>query len=61
MLTIPKLAAQGILPERAIRRLIAERKIPTVRVGNRQYVNVAVFERYLSGTIDPAAVAYGNA
>lgn len=49
MLTIPQLEAMRILPGRAIRRLIAEKKIPTVKVGNRQYINLAVFERILAG------------
>jgi hypothetical protein len=49
MLTIPQLAAKNILPGRAIRRLVAEKKIPTVKVGNRQYINLAVFERCLEG------------
>jgi hypothetical protein len=60
MFTIPQLAAQGILPERAIRRLVAERKVPTIKVGNRQYINLTVFERYLSGTIEQEAVTYGE-
>ena len=49
MLTIPQLEALRILPGRAIRRLVAEKKIPTVKVGTRVYINLAVFERYLSG------------
>lgn len=49
MLTITQLEAMKILPGRAIRRLVADKKIPTVKVGNRQYINLAVFERYLAG------------
>lgn len=49
MLTIPQLEAMRILPGRAIRRLVAEKTIPTVQVGNRQYINLVVFERYLTG------------
>ncbi|GHU81986.1 hypothetical protein FACS189415_1540 [Bacteroidia bacterium] len=49
MLTIPQLEQLKILPGRAIRRLVAEKKIPTVKVGTRVYINRAVFERYLSG------------
>jgi hypothetical protein len=49
MLTIPQLEQMQILPGRAIRRLVAEKKIPTVKVGNRQYINLALFERYLNG------------
>jgi hypothetical protein len=57
MFTIPQLAAQGYLPERAIRRLVAEGAIPTVKVGTRRYVNLTVFERFLSG--EQEAVTYG--
>jgi hypothetical protein len=49
MLTIPQLTALGILPGRAIRRLVAEGEIPTVSIGNRQYINLTVFERYCGG------------
>jgi hypothetical protein len=49
MLTIPQLAAMGYLPGRAIRRLVAEKRIFAVKIGNRQYINLAVFERYLAG------------
>lgn len=52
MLTIPQLTAMDYLPGRAIRRLVAEKKIPTVKVGNRQYINLAIFERYLNGEQD---------
>ena len=54
MLTIPQLERMGILPGRAIRRLVAEKAIPTVKVGNRQYINLAVFERYLEAGGDDA-------
>jgi hypothetical protein len=57
MMTIPQLAAEGILPARAIRRLVAENRIPTVQIGNRKYVNLSVFERYLLGEAE--AVNYG--
>ena len=49
MLTIPQLEALHILPGRAIRRLVAENKIPAVKVGTRTYINLTVFKRYLSG------------
>ena len=49
MLTIPQLEALKIIPGRAIRRLVAENKIPCVTVGNRKYINLAIFERYLYG------------
>ena len=53
MLTIPQLTALGILPGRAIRRLVAEGEIPTVRIGTRQYINLSVFERYCSSAAAP--------
>jgi excisionase family DNA binding protein len=49
MLTIPQLAARGILPGRAIRRLVDEGRIPTVEIGNRRYINFSVFEQFLVG------------
>lgn len=48
MLTIPQLEATGILPGRAIRRLISEGKISCVTVGNRRYVNFTRFCEYLN-------------
>ncbi|MCL2198764.1 MAG: hypothetical protein FWB80_07560 [Defluviitaleaceae bacterium] len=39
ILTARQVAKRGILPERAIRRLIAEGKIPVIKVGRTQYVN----------------------
>ncbi len=47
MLTIPQLARRGILPERAIRRLVAERKIPVVRSGRTQYINYTLLAEQL--------------
>ena len=49
MKTIPQLERMGILPGRAIRRLVAEKKIPTVKIGNRQYINFHLFARFLEG------------
>ena len=49
MVSINQLIALNYLPGRAIRRLIThEKRIPSVVVGNRRYVNLAVFERYLA-------------
>lgn len=47
MLTISQLARRGILPERAIRRLVAERKIPVVRSGRTQYINYTLLAEQL--------------
>ena len=39
MLTVRQAAQRGILPERTIRRLISDGKIPTVKAGTRRYLN----------------------
>ena len=39
MLTARQVAKRGLLPERTIRRLIAEEKIPVVRSGKVMYIN----------------------
>lgn len=39
MLTARQAAATGVLPERTIRRLIAEKKIPIIRSGRTMYIN----------------------
>ena len=39
MITVRQAASRGILPERALRRLIAEKRIPVVRSGRTQYIN----------------------
>ena len=39
MITVRQAASRGILPERALRRLIAEKKIPVIRSGRTQYIN----------------------
>ena len=50
MLSIRQAAARGILPERALRRLVAEEKIKVVRSGRTQYVNfTALIEQLNNG------------
>ena len=39
MITVRQAASRGVLPERALRRLIAEKKIPVIRSGRTQYIN----------------------
>ena len=39
MITVRQAASRGVLPERALRRLIAERRLPVVRSGRTQYIN----------------------
>jgi hypothetical protein len=39
MITVRQAAARGVLPERALRRLIAEKRLKVVRSGRTQYIN----------------------
>ena len=39
MVTVREAAKRGILPERALRRLVAQNKIKVVRSGKTQYLN----------------------
>lgn len=39
MLTIRQVAAREVLPERTLRRLAAQGKIPVIRSGKTQYIN----------------------
>jgi hypothetical protein len=39
MLTVRQTAKTGVLPERTIRRLVAQKKIPVVRSGKVAYIN----------------------
>ena len=51
MLTVRQVARLGILPERALRRLVAQNKIPVVRSGKTMYVNYTrLCEMLSSGT-----------
>ena len=53
MLSIRQTAAREILPERTLRRLVAQGKIKTVRSGRTQYINVtALVEQLNSGEGD---------
>ena len=50
MLTVRQTAQRGILPERALRRLVAQGKIPVVRIGKVMYINyTALLEQLNSG------------
>lgn len=46
--TIRQTAATGILPEAAIRRMVAAGTCPGVKTGNRFLVNVGLLEETLS-------------
>ena len=39
MVTVRQASQRGILPERALRRLVAQNKIPVVRSGKTMYIN----------------------
>jgi len=49
MLTVRQAAQRGILPERALRRLVAQEKIPVVRSGRTQYINFTALLEQLNG------------
>ena len=48
MVTIREAAKRGILPEAALRRLVAQGKIPVVRSGKTMYLNYTTLCRQLS-------------
>jgi excisionase family DNA binding protein len=50
ILSIRQAAARGVLPERTLRRLVAQKKIPTIRSGKTQYVNYTLLLEWLSDT-----------
>jgi excisionase family DNA binding protein len=53
MLTVRQAAQRKVLPERALRRLVAQNKIPTVRSGKTQYINfTALVEQLNNGQGD---------
>ena len=39
MLTVRQVAKRGILPERTLRNLIAQGRIPTIKSGRTMYIN----------------------
>ena len=49
MMTVRQVAATGLLPESAIRRLLRENKLPAVYSGKKAYINFDKFCEYLSG------------
>lgn len=54
MLTVKETATRAGVPERAIRRWIAEGKLHTVTSGNRFYISWASVVRFLTGEDDAA-------
>lgn len=49
MLTIRQVAATGLLPETALRRLAAEGRLPALKVGNRLLINLDLLVEQLNG------------
>jgi len=47
------------LTEKALRRLVTEGTIPSIKIGRKYLVNMNVLAAYLSGNIQPKAVADG--
>ena len=51
ILTVRQVAKRGLLPERTLRRLVAQNKIPIIKSGRTQYVNYSALVSMLnSGT-----------
>ncbi len=48
MMTIRQVAATGLLPETALRRLAAENRLPALKVGNRRLVNLDLLVEQLN-------------
>lgn len=48
MLTVRQTAKRGLLPERALRRLVAQGKIPVIRSGKTCYVNYTALVEQLN-------------
>lgn len=49
MMTIRQVAATGLLPETALRRLAAEDRLPALKVGNRMLINFDLLIEQLNG------------
>lgn len=47
ILTIRETSRAFDFPEYAIRRLVKDRRFPTIQVGNRAYISRSVFENFL--------------
>ena len=55
MMTVRQVAATGLLPESAIRRLLREKKIAAVYSGNKAFINFDTLCNQLAN-LTPAAV-----
>lgn len=49
LLTIREAAAHGAIPENALRRLVAESRIPVVKIGNRNYISLSTIKAICCG------------
>lgn len=54
MMTVREIAATGLLPEAAIRRLLRENKIPAVYSGKKAYINFDLLCKQLA-SLKPAS------
>lgn len=54
MMTVREVAATGLLPEAAIRRLLRENKIPVVYSGKKAYINFDLLCKQLAN-LKPAS------
>lgn len=54
MMTVREVAATGLLPEAAIRRLLRENKIPAVYSGKKAYINFDLLCKQLAN-LKPAS------
>ena len=50
ILSIRQAAARGVLPERTLRRLVAQKKIPTIKSGRTMYINYTLLLEWLADT-----------
>lgn len=54
MMTVREIAATGVLPEAAIRRLLRENKLPAVYSGKKAYINFDLLCKQLAN-LKPAS------
>lgn len=54
MMTVREIAATGLLPEAAIRRLLRENKLPAVYSGKKAYINFDLLCKQLAN-LKPAS------
>ena len=47
LMTIREIAATGVIPETALRRLVAEKKVPFVSIGRKKLINYGRFLEFV--------------